>query len=347
MSSIVKDYFRSAHPHPNQVYSCVPCQKTFKEWKNFKRHEMEKHGPAGRFKCSKCPYSTNRNETLQIHFTRKHSGLAVVSLLLDDIIDGVGKRKDVVARVEDQLPSNRIVSSVLQDMICEVVEDRASDDGNDKEMSADEEEISEFEKLRNINIAQIKAQFELLFPEKKALQVVRPKKKRQTKIWQVPTRRSSRIQLLAESVEESNTTAEENFEDREREDTSELERTETDSAATATEAGDDCVVDGIVGDVPVVAGNGDMECDERDDNMEVTEPVGSDLGRFACIPCKMPFRYCTLFFISYIFINTFFLSLIEILQTSKDMFSFYILSDLIPFSALAPGVTRSLPSLWT
>ena len=58
-----------------------------------------------------------------IHFKRKHSSLTVVSLLLEDIIDSVVKAKNVVDSGMDELPSQKIALSVLQDLICEVVEE--------------------------------------------------------------------------------------------------------------------------------------------------------------------------------------------------------------------------------
>lgn len=244
-----------------------------------------------------------------IHFKRKHSSLTVVSLLLEDIIGSVVKGKNVVDSGMDELPSQKIVLSVLQDLICEVVEDKASDDGSGIEVVEEVEEISEYEKLRNIRIAQIRAQFELFFPEKTALQVVRREKKKQSKIWQVPFRRSSRIQHLAESVEESISTADDRLEDVEREHSSNVEWAENDDAVVedlgSAAAGDACEGEGMEGDMALVAGNGDFERAERDDNLEVTEPEESNLGRFACIPCNMPFRYFNLFFLSFLFFSVF------------------------------------------
>ena len=80
---------RKEHGGKSQTYYCVTCQQSLSTWRIFKRHNLEKHVPKGRFQCSRCNFKTNRNETLSRHFVAKHGGGLIVSSLLNDIIQNV------------------------------------------------------------------------------------------------------------------------------------------------------------------------------------------------------------------------------------------------------------------
>ena len=109
----MQSFYRAAHVNGQSAYSCVPCQATFGTWRNFKRHNLEKHSATGRYKCQFCSYKTNRNETLKRHIKAKHRGAQSVSSLLSYILDELP--------VEDINPvSIRVVNSLINDIVEEL-----------------------------------------------------------------------------------------------------------------------------------------------------------------------------------------------------------------------------------
>ena len=199
--------FRSAHFEPSQVYNCVPCQKTFKAWRNFKRHGEEKHGQAGKYSCSECQFKTNRRETLSRHQKRRHFSLCVVSELLDGIIARVvqkedGAEQEMLGDVSEG-SSRQVVLSMLDGLLNDVVVEKTEEYIIVE--SAEDENLSECEQKRNRRVAQIRAEFDLLYPsfaqEVRDLRVIKSVRKRR-KVFQTPVRKSNRIQKQGE-VDES------------------------------------------------------------------------------------------------------------------------------------------------
>ena len=110
---ICNHFYRAEHSNGQSAYSCVPCQARFGTWRNFKRHNLEKHSASGRYKCQFCCYKTNRNETLKRHIKAKHRGAQIVSSLISDILNELP--------VEDINPvSIRVVKSLMNDIVEEL-----------------------------------------------------------------------------------------------------------------------------------------------------------------------------------------------------------------------------------
>ena len=196
LQSQLQAHYKSTHFQPSQVYNCIPCQKTFREWKNFKRHGQEKHGGPGKFLCSQCSFKTNRKETLMRHTINRHQGQEVIMSLLDDLLSKVVEG-DVMG---DQNQKNLVVSSLLDDILSNVV----SQNMMDAQAMIEEElqgsvKIYPYEKARNARIAQIQLEFDQQFPTfRKDVQELRvvsnPVRMRKKKGIKTAERKSSRIQ---------------------------------------------------------------------------------------------------------------------------------------------------------
>ena len=98
------------------------------------------------------------------HKKRRHFSLFVVSELLDGILASVVKKKDVaeqeMTRDGSEGTSRQVVLSLLDGLLHEVVEDSTEEDMIVE--VAEDESISEIEK-RNRRVAQIRAEFDLLY----------------------------------------------------------------------------------------------------------------------------------------------------------------------------------------
>ena len=167
---------RSAHS--TEAYNCLPCKLSFTEWRNLKRHNIEKHGNV-RFPCSSCKFIARRNETLVRHLKTKHCSYEFARDLLDEILAFVVEDSDIIVA--------KLVDEVLDSVMLEMK--------TRQELLG----LSPYEKIRNERIAQIQMEFERQFPNVwKELQEVRPGSKMPKKMkkpisFVTPQRKSSRI----------------------------------------------------------------------------------------------------------------------------------------------------------
>ena len=156
------------------------------------------------FHCSHCAFSANRRETLMRHTNNRHQSLEIVSSLLDIVLARAVSQDMMDAQEimeEDNDGAEEIVSSLLAVVLARVV---AQDMMDAQEIMEEEddgaEKISAYEKARNDRIAEIQAEFVLLFPtfrkEVQELRVMRVAKKgrKRSKGNQTAPRKSSRIQ---------------------------------------------------------------------------------------------------------------------------------------------------------
>ena len=90
--------------------------KSFTEWRNFSRHNVEKHREPGKFSCSECDFKTNRNETLRRHKEAKHKVHQFVLSVLVDIVHHV-----VVGDEETVAGPSSVVWDMLDDVLADVV----------------------------------------------------------------------------------------------------------------------------------------------------------------------------------------------------------------------------------
>ena len=242
---------RSAHT--TEVYSCLLCNKTFRAWRNFKRHNKEKHGGV-KFSCSKCNFQTNRKETLERHTQAKHGSFVIVAEILDEVLSNC---------VQD----STIIASMIVDTILEDVMEKASQE-------VVEEDISPYLRARNERVAQIQVEFDKRFPTywkemkdlRMGLKVTKQRKK--TVTFVTPRRRSSRIgDSFPGAAEETETAG------------------TLEAASEMPDGADEC---GGSGDT-VAQDEKDIVVTEMD--MSVTEADVTGLGRVACLPCRKKFRY--------------------------------------------------------
>ena len=179
------------------MYNCVPCKRSFTEWRNFKRHTREVHGPSGQFQCHLCPFKTNRGETLKRHISALHVTYACVLEILADMIETVVADKEVCDCTEEIV--TLIVNEVVEDLFVQV--EATDDSSSDSECDFVDPRV----KARNERIALRDAEFQRLFPsfsqEVQALKVVRRRRPRE-KILLTATRKSQRI--LGHSVTSQN-----------------------------------------------------------------------------------------------------------------------------------------------
>ena len=287
MKSKLVAHYKSVHVNANQVYSCIPCRKTFTVWRNFRRHNQEKHEDVGKFCCSDCKFKTNRMETLRRHKKARHQSHEVVRNLLGQLID------QVVECMKDG-DSNDIVVALLDDVVSEVV---AHDVDPDDEVEPDDEfesvdnvdvgvsEISAYEKARNDWVAHVRNEFHRQFPsfmkDLNALKNVKKTRKRnqtQGQASSAPLRKSSRILFNRPGIDCNGGTIREGGDDANvgkdvMEATTEIKETEV-----VFNAGSVIPIDEVEEpEVDPVPG-----ADQ--------EPCYEGLGKFACLPCRKPFR---------------------------------------------------------
>ena len=265
------------------------------------------------------------------HKKRRHFSLFVVSELLDGILASVVKKKvaeQEMARDGSEGTSRQVVLSLLDGLLHEVVEDRTEEDMIVE--VAEDESISEIEK-RNRRVAQIRAEFHLLYPsftkEVRDHRVVKSVRKSR-KVFQTPVRKSSRIQEKKIGSEDESMPLgefEPGDEDSEvgvgdgaivdveqagKEWTPEAEmnsvRTDISVATNIGGAGDREVSDGgaVVLGMAIMGVYGDEESSSVNADEELNPSVSAGdlevadmgtaappIGRFACIPCEKSFRY--------------------------------------------------------
>ena len=238
------------------MYSCSKCMKSFSSWTNFKRHGIEVHQLNGRFKCKRCDFKTNRNETLMRHAQSKHKGYWIVKNILNEVIG------DAVQNIKKA----RLDMAV--DLVGELLEDavnvsKAHGDGA-RGFPVYE---SEYLRCRNAYVAEVQAEFRRLYPSfNEEVQSLRPKKKpRKTSssVWpQEAVRKSSRItknsmpDVLPISCN-------------------------GDKGSDDNGINSDAIEEEVEPQEEAAASYGDNE----DSSVNI-----SLLGKFACLPCKSSFR---------------------------------------------------------
>ena len=239
-----------------------------------------------RFKCSVCPYKTNRSHDLDRHKKSKHESEAVVLALLENLISNLSTSED--------MPLSEVTISLLEDDGCDddVDEEEKDKVANDK--------IYPYEMMRNERVALLQREFEKECPDfekemrdmkdKMAVRTGLPRKKKESD--PTPSRKSSRIK---DKVEQTSDFVDELGGGMELE--------------PGVHVGEPVVEDN--GDVEVelesalviMRGNGDVEpgpvdlTDESGSHLDVLVDLSEDAGdnhehpgRFACLPCEMGFR---------------------------------------------------------
>ena len=131
------------HFRDSQGYNCIPCQKSFNHWKNYKRHTREKHGVPGIFRCKYCDHKTKRKHCLDRHVRKQHRIQAIAASLLQELLNSI------IVSCDDSSENDKVLSP---NSAGEVHEDVAV------------EEISEYEKIRNAIVAEREAEFRRLYP---------------------------------------------------------------------------------------------------------------------------------------------------------------------------------------
>ena len=58
-------------------------------WKNYKRHNREKHGDYSSFRCAHCDYQSKRNHDIERHVRAKHKGSAIAKSLVEEIVSDI------------------------------------------------------------------------------------------------------------------------------------------------------------------------------------------------------------------------------------------------------------------
>ena len=131
------------------------------------------------------------------HQKRRHFSLCVVSELLDGIIARVvqkedGAEQEMLGDVSEG-SSRQVVLSMLDGLLNDVVVEKTEEYIIVE--SAEDENLSECEQKRNRRVAQIRAEFDLLYPsfaqEVRDLRVIKSVRKRR-KVFQTPVRKSNR-----------------------------------------------------------------------------------------------------------------------------------------------------------
>ena len=284
MKSQLLAHYKSLHVNPSQVYSCIPCRKTFTEWRNFSRHNQEKHGEPGKFCCSKCGFKTNRLETLRRHQKAKHESMGLVRDLLGDIIDEI-VMGNVTKEAEE---STGVALALIGNIINNVVENDAGDEVEDHDI----ERISAYEKARNDWVAFVQSEFHRQFPtyrkeldDLKGVRVPKPRRSNQPQPSKGPARKSSRIKekyIPPTETDCSGDGSDDKMEDITDESGLEvIESTVEDNSVvldSEEEAGNVSVPEAVSTEV-IIVGDEDVVA------------VADSLGKFACIPCKKSFRY--------------------------------------------------------
>ena len=242
--------------------------RSFKSWKSFKRHNREKHGEDGKYKCSTCNYKTNRIETLRRHNENRHLSKIIVTRVLSDILEIAisGKPESFVVNLVNDASETAADDS---DELCGVI-------ATDHEMHSEDENsinglpaLSEYERIRNRIIAERDAELRKLYPsfeqDVRALSSI-PKKKRKSKKNAVPapaSRRSSRLSKYTMSPE----------------------LVSPDNVEVEAEQVTEINEDDNIGD----SSSKDSVCLDSIQEAE-SALTQSENKKFVCIPCSKPFR---------------------------------------------------------
>ena len=196
---------------------------------------MLKHGGHEVFSCQVCNYRTGRKDNFTRHMKQKHS-------------------------------SWKMISSLVVDIISQVHIETAARDANEQDEVV-EDNLSDYERARNIRVAEMQAEFQRRFPTFEAeVQELRVRKKKRRGVRKpaapAPARRTSRglIGDVRESVGD-----------------------ELNEESPVAEAG----LDHQPGDEGVSQEVDDEEAGETGSAGDMGQSAN---GRFGCVPCGLSFR---------------------------------------------------------
>ena len=273
------------------------------------------------------------------HHTSKHFSWEVVSSLLEGLMSKLVEKnimgdqerveenimgnqemveeitiddQEIVEEERSRQHSHKLVSSLLEGLLSEVVGDNIED----QQETESAQPVSYYEQVRNRRVAEIQEEFDRQFPtfreEVRELRVVK-KKRRKSNISNPPAsaaRKSSRIHQLSRSVGNREAVDEQELSPEEPRLHVIEEADLAEKEAVVEGAGDQEVAGTGTGDIEASVeevpgtGSGDKQtCDEDSTGMEagdmVNDAIGADdietgvasfLGKFACIPCELSFR---------------------------------------------------------
>ena len=277
-------YFSEEHSS-SAAFRCVTCDKKIGTWRNFKRHNEEVHGVQGRYICDECEFKTNRKETLDRHRKAYHCGPDIVSCIIWEIID---KLPDCPVQYHeisnDSYSSDPNLNSDSQED-----EPRSSPSSEDEDTSnplIDALPISEYEKIKNANVAECKAMFAMIFADEiseidQRLNLPKSKKKRlPKKVPEGPIRKSSRL-LAKTSGGRDDETAAMTVED-------EMVADSVCENSPSAQSSIEVDATSVLGEE---SGSNDMENVHTIDVNSDSSVGVVDLGRFGCLVCVKSFRY--------------------------------------------------------
>ena len=104
------------HSVTSKRYYCVRCQKSFSEWKNFRRHGIEVHAKTGWVTCKFCPLKTKRNYDLKIHCNKKHKYSIIVVSLLHDLVSEIILKNNTTIDEVNCSEANIVHDEVVEDV---------------------------------------------------------------------------------------------------------------------------------------------------------------------------------------------------------------------------------------
>ena len=263
-------FCRLSHFKLEQGYKCRPCRKSFSTWRSFKRHRVLKHdtSKSSSLSCQFCAYKSDRADNIARHEKLNHSSSGMVTSLVLDI---VYEALEVTAVEMDNTEKNS-----GQDQVEESVNE--------------EREVSDYEKIRNLRIAEREAEFRRLFPtfdnDVRSLKVAKKARKKKTKSPSgLPPRRSSRGLDMTRMFggREDDPSSQPVDATTVVEDVTETQADHIDHSCAGSEEKDQQVEADSVACV-VAVGEGTDELVQR----ECDGVVG--IGKFGCLPCGLTFR---------------------------------------------------------
>ena len=219
---------------------------SFSWWKNFKRHQLSKHSEEVTvYSCFICGHSTDRSDSLLDHIKKVHTDAKMVRGILEELLDSMFKDDDEEVEGGERINSNVIVLDELNDS--------GPTDGS---AISEEACISEYKKVRNERVAELRAEFLRHFPEI-AENVSKAPKRRRNNIKEnlEPVRKSPRFEGSEPIMEKS----QEDVVEEQSEDVEEQEH--SNDGEPVEEA---------------------VAVEDNDEH--------SDLGNFGCVPCGRTFR---------------------------------------------------------
>ena len=271
LNSLNVKFNRLVHSDASERYVCVTCQKTFSEWKNFKRHGNEVHSETGWVSCKFCSLKTKRMYDLKRHYNRKHKSAVIVASLINDIVSDVAH--EITPEVEDIESYDDVNVNTGSSTNCnDVVKSTTPGCG-----PANEIYECEYDKIRLQNIAECRAALRNIFPDpdefKEPQKAKKPRMRKAALPSLPPLRSSSRIKNRSsrekdteELNESSDSELQQGFPDSRNQDVAESSTSEKVPDPNAIR------VDGPT------ASN------------EVTHGTLCSTEKFHCLPCDVSFR---------------------------------------------------------